>query len=66
MSDILSALYQTQQNNKNRGDNLFFRFWPLPRHAFNNCFFDDLHLRAWGTRLGPFVLSLKRNYYSLR
>ena len=30
---------------------LFFRFWPLLHHAFDNCFFDNLYLRAWGTRL---------------
>ena len=27
---------------------IFFRFSLHPRLAFNNCFFDNLYLRAWG------------------
>ena len=29
----------------------FFPLWPLLHHAFDNCFFNNLYLRAWGTRL---------------
>ena len=32
-----------------------------PRHAFDNCFFDDLYLRAWGTRLPKTTVLVNKN-----